>query len=242
MKSIMGNGRAVIREVLENDYDKGLNAIAIGDNIYISYITFSGKLVAIDMSGDRRVILCVDCDNIRDMENIGIIAIENEVFILYKISYPDGDAEIRYVTAKQGSPSQILYSNHNTFRYSLIHEEIGEDGETGNYYINIIEKDSPKIRRFKLLKRGNGIIDCDEYLIVRRETIDELNKKCLINAEECNRKLKAQQRENDERIKRKLKEQEKRFKKQYDQLSEMAKNIQDDGRRWRDLYYRSTRR
>lgn len=236
------NGRIVINEVLCSDYHSGLTAARVDDNIYIAYVTMAGELVAEAISGGERIVLYSDCDNSRRPENISIAAVDNEIIVFYKLGSFDGVTEIRCIAVEKGSSSRLIYSNNTDLQYSLIHEEIGGDGREKSYYIKIIEENDPNIRRFKLIRRDDGIIDWDEFLMVRKETIAELEKKCLINAEECNRKLKAQQRDNDERIKKELKEQEKRFKKQYDQLSEMAKNIQDEGRRWRDLYYRSTNR
>lgn len=239
---ISGNGRMLQNNAVKQDYQRALTANKIKDRIYIAYVNISGEVVLERIGGERLILFSDYREDIKP-DKINIVDIGDDVGILFISQTGNGESELSFISGRQGGTGTALLSgmiihdyelftdNCNTVHRYLLRLRADSDSDAELYQLQFIEDK----------KTGKIVPEVKECILSSRETIDELNKKCLINTEECNKKLKAQQNANDERIKKVLKEQEKRFKKQYDELTEMAKNIQDEGRRWRELYYNSTR-
>ena len=84
-----------------------------------------------------------------------------------------------------------------------------------------------------------GDISLSEYILCKEQTMQELEKRCKENDKNYNEAIRKTQEDYESRLKSTVKNMEQRYKQQYDELAKLTQGMQEEGRKWRELYYKS---
>ena len=117
------------------------------------------------------------------------------------------------------------------------HYEIWQQGGVSYLVYKLATEHRPRIFAVDVSRLGD--ISLTEYILCKEQTMQELTIRCKENDKNFNQALKKMEREYEEKWKENAKTMEKRYKSQYEELSELAKGMQEEGRKWLELYYKS---
>ena len=84
-----------------------------------------------------------------------------------------------------------------------------------------------------------GDISLSEYILCKEQTMQELEKRCKENDKNFHEAVEQTQADYEKRLKTTVKSMEQRYKQQYDELAKLTQGMQEEGRKWRELYYKS---
>lgn len=235
---IMSINKMTQWSVIAKDYRLGLNSCIFQDSIYVVYVTTSNELVWQKVGGDNRLVIFSKVGESIDIYNIKIIIINEEIYLMYQSkNLVTGAFEIRYILPKAEENGKVVISveerieDYDVFRINyewfIFYKTKGEN--------------TPKIFIMNMEEMG-GINNMEEYILCKLNSVTELEEKCKTNEHHFNNTIKKMENDFEKRLKKTVEFLENEYKKQYDELSEMTKEIQDEGKKWRELYYKSVKK
>ncbi len=241
-------GRIVRAGVLFNNYRWGLTSVIKDDEVYIAYVSVENELVWDKLGSQNPIVLYADkgerwlVDRLKIKEFQGIL-----VLFYMTINHMEGHSEIKYIIPYGERRGRIIVSNK-----VVIGSYDVEDIYSQYFLWYKAEKDS--IPSFFIMNLEN-INDIKIKEIYIEETSTEKIKEYYeINTEmklkEQKEKLEIEYRKSTEMLEyshsKKMQERlhnvEEHYKKQYNELSEMTREIQEEGKKWRELYYKSVKK
>lgn len=233
---IIRAGRNIQWGVLCRDYQTGGVSWKWEEEIYVAYLNTENALLFDKLSGDGRVVLAAgeSFGSIRDIVITELAGEKTQLFVLYRVVEPKtGEEQILAVNPLGERKVQILM--HTETR--IEHYEIWQQGGVSYLVYKLATEHRPRIFAVDVSRLGD--ISLTEYILCKEQTMQELTIRCKENDKNFNQALKKMEREYEEKWKENAKTMEKRYKSQYEELSELAKGMQEEGRKWRELYYKS---
>lgn len=213
--AFMAYGRIINQAVLEREYHSELNAITWGNNIYLAYVTVSNAIAWLQVGGTGRVIIYANDSSCRVLD-LRMGEVNHKLLLFYRTELDDRQlCQLQYAQPLENRKSYMLGEWKKEIDYCLACVDdqcvcsVKIDGTTTHYFIE--ESDN---QRYEL----------KEVYILSGEEIN--NQKRLQAEQENKSKSEYEQLENS-------------FRKQYNDLVEFAKQLQDEGKYWREMYRRS---
>lgn len=214
--AFMAYGRIINQAVLEREYHSELNAITWGNNIYLAYVTVSNAITWLQVGGTGRVIIYANDSSVCHVMDLKLGEVDHKLLLFYRTDYDDSQIwRLQYVQPLVERKSFMLGEWKKEIDYSLACVggqcicSVKMNGVTTHYYIE--ENDNQRY---------------------------ELKEVCLISNEEID-KQNILKEEMENRSKGEYEQLEKSFRTQYNDLVEFAKQLQDEGKYWREMYRRS---
>lgn len=217
-----------------NDYHSQLCGTQCNGKIGLAYINVSNELVWDVVGADERIILLSDLGNIWNVRNMCLAQMNEKNILFYKANNPvNGNCELIYTYPDGERKGRTLVSgNSNIENYHVFFD--GEknilkyrlQGEAGFKWF-VMNTDKPDEIRL------------EEYVLSSVHSISEIEERCRLREKEFEKERDRLREEFDKNLKSQADEMERKYKKQYDELSEFAKQLQEEGKKWRELYYKS---
>ncbi len=215
-----------------NDYHSQLCGIQCNGKIGLAYINVSNELIWDVVGADNRIVLLSDLGNIWNVRNMSLIQINQKNILFYKANNPvNGNCELIY-TYPDGERrgSALVSGSSNIEDYHIFF-----DGEK-----NILKYRLQGEADFKCfvmhIDKANEI-SLEEHVLSSARSLAEAEERCRLKEREFESERDRLRQEFDKTLRNQAGEMEKKYKKQYDELSEFARQLQEEGRRWRELYY-----
>lgn len=235
----LNRGRTAQWVILERDYHSDLAVGEFGGELYISYISVAHELVWKRIGEEGKLVLFADVNDAFHLCNLSMVGLEGKQYIFYRFSNPSAEAgEIRYVRPDGDRKSMVLLSEHQGIHDCRM-EEI-----RGVLYLSYRcgDEQNEQQKNFIVTMEEGGKHRLEEYVLCRQTTLTELEEQCRMTNEKYNNEVEEKQKEYEKRLKDEIRNMERQYKKQYDELADLTKQIQKEGRTWRDLYHKSVGR
>ncbi len=234
---ILGINRIVQWSVVARDYRLGLNSCSFKGSIYIVYVTTSNELVWQKVGGDGRLVVFSKVGETIDVYNIKTALIKDELYLLYQSKNSvTGAFEIRYILPKLEENSKTLISTDERIEdYEILHLR-----ENLCFRCKIWGKE--KTRIFIMNPEEIDDINIEEYILCKLDSVTKLEEQCKLSEENYKSAIKKLDKDWERKLKKTVEILETDYKKQYDDLSKMTMDIQEEGKKWRELYYKSVKK
>lgn len=217
-----------------NDYHSQLCGIQCNGKIGLAYINVSNELVWDIVGADNRIVLLSDLGNIWNVRNMCLMQINEKNILFYKANNPvNGNCELIYIYPDGERRGRSLVSGSS----NIEDYHIFFDGEK-----NILKYRLQGEAGFKCFVMNTSKLDeirLEEYVLSSVRSLAEIEERCMLREKDFEKERDALRHEFDKTLRNQADEMEKKYKKQYDELSEFAKQLQEEGKRWRELYYKS---
>ncbi|MDE6024194.1 MAG: hypothetical protein K2G45_01940 [Lachnospiraceae bacterium] len=228
------NQRDIRWSILRRDYGSELCACMSDDNICLAYLNTANDLIWDVVGGENRIILLSDIGNVKNIRNIRLEKINDRIILIYQTDNPVSKVqELVYTFPETERKSRLLISGEKSIEDYILYY----NGE--NYILRCKYKDEPVLKTYMLKVDNSGVIIPEEYIICKSEDIDELKKMCKLKEEEFDKASDRLREEFEENLKKQAGDIEKKYRAQYDELAKLTKDIQEEGKKWRQLYYKS---
>lgn len=234
--AFLNRGRSAQWVIVERDYHSNLAVGQFGGELYISYISVAHELVWKKIGEEGRLVLFADVNRAFQLSDLNIVGLREVQYIFYRFFNPSaGTEEIRYVNPDGDRKSTVLLSEGRAM-YDCRIEYV-----EGRIYLSYKcgDEQNGQQKNFIVTMEENGRHRLEEYVLCRQTTLTELEERCRTTDEQYNKEIKEKQKEYEKRLKDEIRNVEQRYKKQYDELADLTKQIQKEGRTWRDLYHKS---
>ncbi len=231
---ILGN-KIVQAKVIARDYHTGLSCFRFEDKIYCAYITVAKELMWENITDDSKLVLFADKNEIWNMDNVVMENIYDTLVIFYQVINPSNEKyEIRYLMPLKDKKGRVIVSLSEIIeRYKFI--------RSGEMIFLAYELKGEDERNYYLITReeGQGLDKC-EYGFNEKQLHNELLNELADLKTKYENDLKSTKLDYEERLKEDISLVEEHYRSQYEELSSFTKDIQNEGKKWRELYYRST--
>ena len=251
------NIRNMQSAVIARDYLSLLDCLYFRNNLYISYISTGNELKWKQAGRDDGLVLISGTGEAFDVAGISQFVINEKIYVSYQIYNGSINSyEIRYIAPNGDRKSKTIFSQDEKIKgYRM--EKINED-----VYLIIQLKENGPYDYYRLDIDGQEDISLSrEYLVDEKEENkrkEDFEKKVKLFEDEKNKYKdnmekefeSEKKRENEqfkleiEKLKEELQKQhsdeikalEENYTRQYNELSDMTRQVQEEGRRYRDLY------
>ena len=251
------NVRNMQSAVVARDYLSALDCLYFRNNLYVVYISNTNEVKWKQVGREESLILITGTNEVWDVSNLKMFVINEKIYVSYQI-YNDGKNayEIRYINPNGDRKTKLMLSEkERILKYDIteINEEI---------YLKIKVSEETPYEYFRLSIDGQEDIGLSrEYLIDeeeenrRQEKYENKIKSLEAEKAEIKKELEKQyedeKEKNDEKLKVKLeslkeelsrqhteeiKALEENYTRQYNELSDMTRQIQEEGKKYRELY------
>ena len=213
--------KVVTYGVLCKDYHSELQCYSKDDRIFIAYITVENQLVWDELGKESRLVLFGDKDELWNMTRVRIIDyMKGNILFVKARNTTSGREEIRYVFLDGDRKGNVLVSTMKKIEW---YEILVKDGD---YYL-IYKVEKQTISKIFIMSMSSfGDINIEEYIMCKSQTV-ELLKERIDTIEDTH--------------KREVADIVEKYKKQYNELVDVTKQIQEEGKKWRDLYYKNVK-
>lgn len=250
-------GRINRQMIISRDYRSELNFFCDADKVCIAYFNIQNDLVWHTVGEGERVVLLSGTIDGFEMSNIRIEKLATVIFVFYMVKKSNKQYEIRYVPPFGNRNSKTLLVSEYPVESYKFYENNGEwycnikllEESTGRQYvINIDKMGDINLEECKLYKCKDIQKIKDEIQTVRRTLdknniyIEQLKKDVSEREERLNQSLHKAQEVYDNMLQDEANKIEKQYKKQYDELAKLTQEIQNEGKRWRELYYKNVKK
>lgn len=244
----LSSGRMVRAGILFNNYRLGLTSIIKDDEIYMAYVSVENELVWDKLGSDNPIVLYADKGEQWMIDKIFIKEYQGALLLFYMVvNHMEKQSEIKYILPYGERKSRIILSNKDV----LIDYDVGN--MFSKYYLWYREKKDSVPNFFIMNLEDINDIKIKEIFIEEtpKEKIKEYyeintEKKLREEQEKYRMEIKKNTEMLESNYSKKLDERlhnvEKHYKKQYEELSEMTREIQEEGKKWRELYYKSVKK
>lgn len=215
MLAFIGKSRSVQWTAIEHDYRVNLVSCLYRNEIYISYISVANELVLKKIGDDERLVVFSDPNNALEVRKISLNTIKDSLYIIYVITNAQTNTDEIWCIQPYSDRRgvKIITDADGISEYAVFEYDKAE-------YLTYKTKNSNREYIYMLEMNeitGNGV---EQYILMEENATHELEQY--------------------------YKEQEeahiKQYKEQYNELVLLTKQIQEEGKKWRDLYHRSIKR
>lgn len=241
MAVFFGKLRNVQWSVIEKDYRSDLVSRELGSSIYIAYISVANEIVLKTVGEKTHLVLLADPNNAMNFRQVKLAAIDDEPVVFYiTANAKTGEDELWCIMAQGSKRSRKLMSGKDG-----IHDYSIKEAD-GRLYISYCSVEEGIKMKYVIDEAEFNVNKFEEYEIYKKSDIERLAGIYKENNETNERKLREQYEKKYEELKKKSKErlaeQERQYKNQYDELVDLTRQVQTEGRKWRDLYYKSIKK
>ena len=246
----MANTRNMQSAIVTRDYLSSLECTYFRNNIYVVYISNTNEVKFRQIGSDESLVLISDANEVWNVSDLQLFVINEKIYLSYQIYNKSNDEhEIRYINPRGDRKSRLMmFKKNKIYEYSIFtaNEEM---------YLKVRYEAGKKCEFFKLSIDGNeDIILSQNYLIdenerkkYEKDINDKLDKieveKNIIN-EQIRKEYEDKHNHEIDKLKMELEEKrvdeirslEENYTRQYNELSEMTKQIQEEGKQYRDMY------
>lgn len=212
LAAFIGKTRNVQWVSIEHDYRAELVSTLYRDEICIAYISVANELVYKKAGDEERLVLFADLHNALNMRDISFHVFDAGLYILYITT-----------NAKSGADELWCVSPENDRKGKRL---LSEDEGIGKY--RFIEYEN----KTYIIYDKNTVSKIYEFDTERVLCEKEEKTLCKLNSFD---ELRHQYEQKDEEYKL-------QYKKQYDELVQLTEQIQEEGKKWRDLYLKSIKK
>lgn len=241
--------------MLGRDFHSCFCCVMHREAICMAYINVANELVWDKAGRENRLILFADTGNAWEMRNLYLVSDEKDIFLFYLVQNPNtGESEIRYLLPEGDRKSRVLKSEKEKIEdYEIVKKK-------EEWYLNYSIAGEEKKYCFRL--EDLEVVSLEEWILCKQEKVGELENirkmyrqkeaelmqanEQLAQMNEQLTQVKEQCMQKDEiladlkeRGNRRVEEIERSYKGQYDELAKLTEEIQKEGKRWRDLYYKN---
>ena len=224
---------------LARDYLASLDCIYFRGNIYIVYISNANEVKFRQVGSEEALVLISDANDLWNISGLRLFILNEKLYVSYQIYNQAAESyEIRYINPRGDRKSRLI-----TSRKEKIHE-YGISRIDDEEYLRI-KCDGSDFDYYRMIIDGN-----EDITLAKRYLVDEAvqEEKLRAGKEQLERKIN---QEYDEKLKAEIKQlkdelEERRtaeidsisanYQKQYNELSELTRQIQDEGKKYRDMY------
>lgn len=217
------NVRNMQSAILARDYLSALDCVYFRNNLYIVYISNTNEVKFKQVGKEESFVLISGTNEVWDVSNLKMFIINEKIYVSYQI-YNSGSEtyEIRYINPNGDRKTRLMLSQkERIFNYDIadINEEV---------YLKIRYKENLPYEYFRLLIDGKEEVELSkEYLV------DEAKKN---NDEQLNARIESLREELSRQHTEEIKVLEENYTRQYNELSEMTRQVQEEGKKYRELY------
>ena len=218
LAQVIGTGRTVQWGSLCRDYHSCGVSLFWEDEIYVAYVNTENVLMWDKLFWDYGEGL-----ELRRIKSSGYLMADpgNGTDSLYVIN-PLGERKVQ----------RLVYGTERIERYEIL-----QHGEVSYLLYKLATEAKPRIYAVDVSRLGD--ISLSEYILCKEQTMQELEKRCKENDKNYNEAIRKTQEDYESRLKSTVKNMEQRYKQQYDELAKLTQGMQEEGRKWRELYYKS---
>ena len=217
-----------------NDYHSQLCAVESNGKIGLAYINVSNELVWDVVGKDNRIILLSDMGNIWNVRHLCLMQINQENILFYKANNPvNGHCELIYTYPDGERKGRSLVSGSS----NIEDYHVFFDGEKNILKYKLQGEESSKC--FVMNTDRADEIRLEEYVLSSVRSLGEIEERCRLKEKDFEREREKLRKEFEKTLRNQAEEMEIKYKKQYNELAEFAKQLQEEGKRWRELYYKS---
>ena len=144
--------------------------------------------------------------------------------------------EIRYIFPEDNKKIKVLLADKSNVEKYVFFE--GKEG----LFLCCDLKENKDSRYFFLKREGNSDIDIKEHIFLEKEDFIALRNDMKKEKENYEIKIQKLEKDYENRLKADLNYVEQNYKKQYEELEKFTKDIQNEGKKWRELYYKSVKK
>lgn len=229
---IFGNKITQIKAV-SKDYHMGLCCMKYKNDIYCTYITVARELVWQNMTEDERLILFADVNDLWNMENLKSVEINDMPALMFQAQNP---------VTKEGE-IRCIFPNEDKKIYSLVNDKKGICGyeivgDKEKIFVCYTTNETKDKRIFMVTGEKNNIT-LKEYVLSDLDYVALLRDRCIQIEEKFNSEKEKIKKEYDAKTERDMKYIEENYRRQYEELEKLTKDIQNEGKRWREMYYKA---
>ena len=261
---MVGQGRVNRQILISRDYSRGLSCYIDEDKVYIAYFNTQNELIwDIAGAGEKLVIFSGIGDTL-EMSHIKIVKMGSEILLFYVMKNPQTDVyELRYINPSGERVSKKLTDLDVLVEYYDVYNE----GDISLLKYKCIGKKD--VRQFQVKNNSQGEMKIEEYTLCKNCVVEEIKEKLVMEKskveekrdiiknlknnisekEEVIKELKteiAQKEEvindREENMKKEIDGLHKTYKNKYDELVKLTQEIQEEGKKWRELYYRNVKK
>ncbi|MBE5945387.1 MAG: hypothetical protein E7259_00445 [Lachnospiraceae bacterium] len=261
---MVGQGRVNRQILISRDYSRGLSCYIDEDKVYIAYFNTQNELIwDIAGAGEKLVIFSGIGDTL-EMSHIKIVKMGSEILLFYVMKNPQTDVyELRYINPSGERVSKKLTDLDVLVEYYDVYNE----GDISLLKYKCIGKKD--VRQFQVKNNSQGEMKIEEYTLCKNCVVEEIKEKLVLEKnkveekrdiiknlknnisekEEVIKELKteiAQKEEvindREENVKKEIDGLHKMYKNKYDELVKLTQEIQEEGKKWRELYYRNVKK
>ena len=233
---VLGNKILQTKQVAK-DYHIGLSCMQYKNDIFCAYITVARELVWQNVTTDQRLILFADGNELWNMEDLKAIDMDGCPTIFFQVKNPvTENVEIRYIFPEDNKKIKVLLADKSNVEKYVFFE--GKEG----MFLCCDLKENKDSRYFFLRREGNSDIDIKEHIFLEKEDFIALRNDMKKEKENYKIQLQKLEKDYENRLKVDLNYVERNYKKQYEELEKFTKDIQNEGKKWRELYYKSVKK
>lgn len=234
--SVLGASRSVQWGVLCRDYHSCAVSYRKEDVIYVAYLNVDNTLYFDRLFQEGRLAL-VSGELLGNISNVQIEELQGEksdIYVLYQhLDQETGTHAICAINPLGERKNQVIMTSKERIEHYrvVVHNGVS--------YLEYKLLSEPKSKIYAIDRNRLGDISLTEYILCKEKTIEELSRRCKEGDREFQRALREKQKEYETKLRDTTKEMEREYKEQYNELSKLAKGMQEEGRKWRELYYKS---
>lgn len=221
---------------IRRDYASDIYSSSYNGRICLVYVNTANELVWDVIGNDNRIVLSINRENAARIKNVRIYSIDGNMVVTYQAKNSEnGMDEIIYVLPEGERKGKVLVAGTDIEDYFVV-----EDGEESLLRYKLRDEEGYRTYTIKLNKLGD--INLEQYVICKARVMRELENSCELLRTETAKKIEEANQKKDDIMCEKLGEMEEKYKQQYNELVSLTREIQEEGRHFRELYYRSIKR
>lgn len=237
--NVNATGNVFVRPYFK-DYARKLAVLFLEQDIALAYITVSNELAYASKPGQHKMIIETDPNGI--ILFLTLINQKGQPLLIYTERIGD-ETRITYVYPELQRKGKVLISMDDEIEIMHVYW----DGE--NNILKYRLKKNGELKQFIINEKALGSISLDKYIICKEEALSEIERKCKLSEQkfkseseklikEVEKKYKDKLHAIEKQYKENVTAIEKQYKEKYDELAKLTSEIQEEGKRWRTLYYK----
>lgn len=261
---MVGQGRVNRQILISRDYSRGLSCYIDEDKVYIAYFNTQNELIWNVAGEGSKLVIFSGIGDTLEMSHIKIVKIGSNILLFYIMKNPQTDSyELRYTNPSGERVGKKLTNLDALVEYYDVYNE----GDISLLKYKCIGKKD--VRQFQVKNNSQGEMKIEEYTLCKNCVVEEIKEKLVMEKskveekrdiiknlknnisekEEVIKELKTEIEqkeevinEREENMKKEIDGLHKIYKNKYDELVKLTQEIQEEGKKWRELYYRNVKK
>lgn len=236
LAQVIGAGRAIQWGSLCRDYHSCGVSRLWEEEIYVAYVNTENVLMWDKLFAEGRLMLVKGetWGSLSDVKIAPLAGDRTQLYVWYRMAEAENGTDSLYAINPLGERKvqRLVHGTGRIERYEIL-----QHGEVSYLLYKLATEAKPRIYAVDVSRLGD--ISLSEYILCKEQTMQELEKRCKENDKSYNEAIRKMQEDYESRLKSTVKNMEQRYKQQYDELTKLTQGMQEEGRKWRELYYKS---